>query len=82
LQAVVQAARQYLEADLARGTDLSRLRAFGSDTYWTDVLDYMEGYEEALRGNNAFDFDDLLGWAVALLEREDSVRQTYLRRFR
>ena len=39
-------------------------------------------YEQALRANNALDFDDLLGLAVALLRRSDDVRQRYQRRFR
>ena len=40
------------------------------------------GYEEALRRNNALDFDDLILRTVHLLEQNDEIRERYARRFR
>ncbi|WP_290713418.1 3'-5' exonuclease, partial [Gordonia sp. UBA5067] len=39
-------------------------------------------YQRRLRAANAFDFDDLIGETVALLQRHPDVRQYYRRRFR
>jgi DNA helicase-2/ATP-dependent DNA helicase PcrA len=39
-------------------------------------------YEEAMRGANALDFDDLLLKVLELFEREPGVRDSYARRFR
>lgn len=39
-------------------------------------------YEEALRKNNALDFDDLLGHTVALLRSAPAVQERYVRQFR
>ncbi len=39
------------------------------------------GYEEALRRNNALDFDDLIVRTVHLLEQNDEIRERYARRF-
>ena len=38
-------------------------------------------YEEALRRNNALDFDDLIVRTVHLLEQNDEIREGYARRF-
>ena len=39
-------------------------------------------YQRRLRSANAFDFDDLIGETVALLQRHPNVAQYYRRRFR
>ena len=39
-------------------------------------------YQRRLRGANAFDFDDLIGETVALLQRHPQVAEYYRRRFR
>ncbi|MGV9857648.1 UvrD-helicase domain-containing protein [Gordonia sp. NPDC003425] len=39
-------------------------------------------YQRRLRGANAFDFDDLIGETVALLQRHPEVAEYYRRRFR
>ncbi|MFT3899203.1 MAG: UvrD-helicase domain-containing protein [Gordonia sp. (in: high G+C Gram-positive bacteria)] len=41
-----------------------------------------EQYQKRLRAANAFDFDDLIGETVALLQRHPEVAQYYRRRFR
>lgn len=38
-------------------------------------------YQETLLANNAFDFDDLLMWAVTLLQDNPAVRERYASRF-
>ncbi len=40
-----------------------------------------ERYEQKLQASNALDFDDLLLYAVRLLQENDSVREKYARRF-
>ena len=41
-----------------------------------------EKYEEALRKNNAFDFDDLISLPCRLLSEDHELRETYRQRFR
>jgi DNA helicase-2/ATP-dependent DNA helicase PcrA len=45
------------------------------------VVDIYERYQELLRSSNAVDFDDLLLYAVQLMEENPSVRDKYARRF-
>ena len=45
------------------------------------IVRVYERYNQMLRDNNAVDFDDLLLWAVKLLDENDSVREKYARRF-
>ncbi|MDF0531928.1 DNA helicase PcrA [Tsukamurella sp. 8F] len=46
------------------------------------VADVYTTYQARLRGANAFDFDDLIGEVVALLQAHPNVAQYYRRRFR
>lgn len=52
------------------------------DFYQQKVGEVYALYEDKLKSNNAVDFDDLLLYAVRLLEKEESIRQKYQERFR
>ncbi|MFN0242585.1 MAG: ATP-dependent helicase [Planctomycetota bacterium] len=55
----------------------------GDDGIEHEVLANIEKcYVEALRKNNALDFDDLLGFVLAIFEREHGIRDAYASRFR
>lgn len=47
-----------------------------------ELAEWFDTYEEALRGANALDFDDLLGCTVALLRSDQELRMKLRRRFR
>ena len=56
--------------------------AQAADTFFQKkVAEIYEAYEAALRKNNALDFDDLLLFAVSLLEKHEEIREKYQRRF-
>lgn len=46
------------------------------------IVDIYEAYQSSLRAANAFDFDDLIGETVALLQSHPAVAEYYRRRFR
>jgi DNA helicase-2/ATP-dependent DNA helicase PcrA len=53
-----------------------------SDTYFNEIVGRAyTRYQELLLLNNALDFDDLLFWAVRLLQGQDQVRLAYRRRY-
>ena len=55
---------------------------FSARTYREEVARRVyERYEEVLRANNAVDFDDLLLWAVRLLEDNPAIREKYAKQF-
>jgi DNA helicase-2/ATP-dependent DNA helicase PcrA len=49
--------------------------------YEQKVADVYELYEKKLKANNALDFDDLLLYAVKLLQQDEAVREKYQDRF-
>lgn len=55
---------------------------FAADTYFAEVVRrvYLR-YQELLEVNNAFDFDDLLLWAVRLFREFEALRTSYHRRY-
>ncbi|MDD5772060.1 MAG: UvrD-helicase domain-containing protein [bacterium] len=67
----------------------SKNRLIGAEEYNKNVSDYLEGtigrvyklYQEKLRENNAFDFDDLIMESVLLLENDRAVREYYQEKF-
>ena len=61
---------------------LPALAISGPDYLYSPACALPRRYERALRQNNAVDFDDLMGLAVALLRRREDVRERYQRRFK
>ncbi len=57
-------------------------RAQVSDFMEETVAEVFELYDRRLRESNAMDFDDMLRYAVQLLEQHDDVRERWQRRFR
>ncbi len=57
-------------------------RAQVSDFMEETVAEVYELYDARLRASNAMDFDDMLRYAVQLLEQHDDVRERWQRRFR
>ena len=54
--------------------------AYPSGSYIAEIVRRAYAlYDQKLRENNAFDFDDLLVWAVQLLRQHDDVRERYRR---
>ncbi len=54
---------------------------YGDDPVRRRIADIYQLYVERLRRANAMDFDDLLLNALAMLKRDEQVRQAYQRRF-
>jgi superfamily I DNA/RNA helicase len=75
-----QAKNRFLGPDAARDYFLSSGRM--PEDYAIITCNVYEEYQERLKALNAFDFDDLLFQAVALLEKSDSAREFYNRKFK
>ena len=74
----VQAAISNAKNQMMGPRDFAR----AADTFFQKkVAEIYEAYEAALMKNNALDFDDLLLWAVSLLEKHEDIREKYQRRF-
>ncbi|MCC6146118.1 MAG: UvrD-helicase domain-containing protein [Anaerolineaceae bacterium] len=55
---------------------------FAAQTYRDEVVKRIyQRYQQMLQNSNAVDFDDLLLWAVRLLEENPAVRESYAGRF-
>ena len=62
--------------------NLTQANNFVAGNYHEEIVRRVfENYERLLRASNALDFDDLLLYAVRLLQENDSVREKYARRF-
>jgi DNA helicase-2/ATP-dependent DNA helicase PcrA len=62
--------------------NLMQAKDFAAGNYREEITRRIfERYEQKLRASNALDFDDLLLYAVRLLQENDSVREKYARRF-
>jgi DNA helicase-2/ATP-dependent DNA helicase PcrA len=62
--------------------DLILPKDLASNTYREEIIKRVYArYEELLGANNAVDFDDLLLWAVRLLQENPAVKEKYNRRF-
>ena len=62
--------------------NLMQAKDFVAGNYREEVTRRIfERYEQKLQASNALDFDDLLLYAVRLLQENDSVREKYARRF-
>jgi DNA helicase-2/ATP-dependent DNA helicase PcrA len=73
--ASIHAAISRAKNELIEPEDLSR------DTYFNEIVGRAyHRYQEQLLINNAVDFDDLLFWAVRLLQDHDDLRLAYRRR--
>jgi DNA helicase-2/ATP-dependent DNA helicase PcrA len=60
--------------------ELIGIEAFTAETYFGEVAKRVyERYQKRLLANNAFDFDDLLLWAVRLLEEHPDLCEKYRR---
>jgi DNA helicase-2/ATP-dependent DNA helicase PcrA len=56
--------------------------AYASSSYFAEVTRRVyERYQRLLLDNNALDFDDLLLWAVRLLQEHGDIQQAYQRRY-
>ena len=74
----VQAAISNAKNQMMGPRDFAR----AADTFFQKkVAEIYEAYDAALMKNNALDFDDLLLWAVSLLEKHEDIREKYQRRF-
>ncbi|PRW20204.1 ATP-dependent DNA helicase isoform B [Chlorella sorokiniana] len=76
-----QAAERLVEQHLVRQRGSEELSA-AEELQERELVTWFGRYEQALRQNNALDFDDLLGQTVALLRTAPAVRERYLRQFR
>ncbi|NMC29891.1 MAG: UvrD-helicase domain-containing protein [Pelolinea sp.] len=62
--------------------NLTQAKDFVAGNYREEITRRVfERYEQKLQASNALDFDDLLLYAVRLLQENDGVRQKYARRF-
>ncbi len=62
--------------------NLTQAKDFVAGNYREEIVRRVfERYEQMLRTSNALDFDDLLLYAVRLLQENDAVREKYARRF-
>ena len=62
--------------------NLTQAQDFVAGNYREEIVRRVfERYEQMLRASNALDFDDLLLYAVRLLQENDDVREKYARRF-
>ncbi len=62
--------------------NLTQAKDFAAGNYREEVTRRIfERYEQKLQASNALDFDDLLLYAVRLLQENDGVREKYARRF-
>ncbi|HOJ00044.1 MAG TPA: UvrD-helicase domain-containing protein [Anaerolineaceae bacterium] len=62
--------------------NLIQPKDFAASSYREEVIRRVfEQYEQKLQASNALDFDDLLLYAVRLLQENDAVREKYARRF-
>lgn len=62
--------------------ELIGVNEFSSDSYFSEVVGRVyERYQAYLLDNNALDFDDLLYWAVRLLQDHEAVRRYYHGRY-
>ncbi len=62
--------------------ELIELKDFDAENYNTEITRRVyERYQEKLRINNALDFDDLLLFAVRLLQENDDLRLQYQQRY-
>ncbi len=75
-----QAKNRFLGPDAAQDYFLTSGRM--PEDYAIITCNVYEAYQERLKALNAFDFDDLLFQAVALLEKSDSAREFYNRKFK
>jgi DNA helicase-2/ATP-dependent DNA helicase PcrA len=58
--------------------ELIEFEIFVTETYFDEIARRVyERYQQLLMENNAFDFDDLLLWAVRLLREQDELRTKY-----
>ncbi len=63
--------------------ELIELKDFSAENYNAEITRRVyERYQEKLRINNALDFDDLLLFAVRLLQENDDLRLQYQQRYR
>jgi len=74
-------ARQRLSAWKNERVTPERARALAGDPIERVVADLFADYEQALRRNNAFDFDDLIARPVDLFEAEPEALRPYSERF-
>ena len=95
---LVKQCLEFLEKDPKRFTPASvhhvisnaKNQLLGPVEYRAQVSDFMEEtvaevyelYDRRLRESNAMDFDDMLRYAVLLLEQHDDVRERWQKRFR
>ena len=95
---LVKQCLEFLEKDPKRFTPASvhhvisnaKNQLLGPVEYRAQVSDFMEEtvaevfelYDKRLRESNAMDFDDMLRFAVMLLEQHDDVRERWQKRFR
>jgi DNA helicase-2/ATP-dependent DNA helicase PcrA len=96
-QVADEARRQLILQDVARRHGLSQARLERGITLWKQALKYPEDlaadcdraytlayrdYEAGLRGQNRWDYEDLIALPARLLASDSQVRQTWRRRFR
>lgn len=74
----VQAAISNAKNQMMNARDMAR----AADTFsQKKIAEVYEAYENALRQNNALDFDDLLLFTVAILDKNEEIRAKYQERF-
>ena len=71
-----------LKNELVAPEDAAAALGDDSDDLARIVAEVYAEYQRRLRAANAFDFDDLIGETVALLQRHPQIAQYYRRRFR
>ncbi len=71
-----------LAAISAAKSELIDWQHYSANTYFSEIVHRIyEGYQTRLQANNGVDFDDLLMYAVQLLQAQDGVRAQYHRRY-
>ena len=75
---VQQRVERYYMSNVTGGEPLSDGEAVKAN----DLMYWMEEYDKAMEAANALDFDDLLGYAVDLLRRDEVLRGRLHRRWR
>jgi DNA helicase-2/ATP-dependent DNA helicase PcrA len=77
----VQPGKVHAAISSAKG-ELIEAEDFAPSTYFAEIARRVYArYQQMLLANNAFDFDDLLFWAVRLLRQHEDLRQRYRRRY-
>jgi DNA helicase II / ATP-dependent DNA helicase PcrA len=73
------------ELRLARSTIERYRKLMATEDQWrltgVELRDASRRYEARLRGQGLMDFDDVIGWAVALVERHEFVRRALTARY-